>query len=121
MRDAVLSKVPAVLVSGMYAVAPLIGGALTVLFVRFDVHGPVAMFGAAGVCFAVRMLALKFDLALPLSRHRQPDPPPRVPSPLDDMPTVRLPVVRLKNTIPQSIPREPWMDAPTVRRPRSTR
>jgi uncharacterized membrane protein YeiH len=70
-RDVLLSNVPAVFRSDIYAVAALAGAAVVVI--GDALHLPTtatALLGAA-LCFGLRMLAVRFDWHLP--RARVPD------------------------------------------------
>jgi uncharacterized membrane protein YeiH len=65
LRDVLVRQIPAVLHSGLYAVPALIGAAITVVAVVGGVYGVTAAMVAAAACFAVRMLAVAFDLNAP--------------------------------------------------------
>jgi uncharacterized membrane protein YeiH len=68
LRDVLIRQVPSVLSSGLYAIPALAGAALVVLATLGGVDqvlgAPVAL-GAAGVCFAIRMVGLHFRLEAP--------------------------------------------------------
>jgi uncharacterized membrane protein YeiH len=68
VRDVLIRQVPGVLSSGLYAIPALVGAALVVLGTSSGVNqvlgAPVAL-GAAGVCFAIRMVGLYFGLDAP--------------------------------------------------------
>lgn len=68
VRDVLIRRVPGVLSSGLYAVPALVGASLLVLATVVgigDVPGaPVALI-AAGVCFLIRMVGLRFRLNAP--------------------------------------------------------
>jgi uncharacterized membrane protein YeiH len=68
VRDVLIRQVPSVLSSGLYAVPALVGAALVVLASSGGVNevlgAPVAL-GAAGVCFAIRMVGLHYGLDAP--------------------------------------------------------
>jgi uncharacterized membrane protein YeiH len=68
MRDVLLSKVPDVLVSDIYALAALAGASLVVIGVWL--HWPEVPTGIAGavLCFGLRVLALRFKWHLPSAR-----------------------------------------------------
>jgi uncharacterized membrane protein YeiH len=65
IRDVLVMRVPSVLTSGLYAVPALVGASITVAAVGIGVYGVPAAALAAAVCFAIRMLALRYDLNLP--------------------------------------------------------
>ncbi|WP_040339514.1 trimeric intracellular cation channel family protein [Candidatus Blastococcus massiliensis] len=74
LRDVLIRRVPSVLSSGLYAVPALFGATVVVVADLLDARGPVAAVGAAGVCFAIRMLGVHFDVNAPFppgSRNRQ--------------------------------------------------
>ncbi|MDT7580944.1 MAG: hypothetical protein QOK35_2208 [Pseudonocardiales bacterium] len=68
VRDVLIRQVPGVLSSGLYAIPALVGAALAVVAAGSGVDrvlgAPVAL-GAAGVCFAIRMVGLHFGLDAP--------------------------------------------------------
>lgn len=68
VRDVLIRQVPSVLSSGMYAIPALAGAALAVAATSSGVDqvlgAPVAL-GAAAVCFAIRMVGLRFGLDAP--------------------------------------------------------
>ena len=78
VRDVLIQRLPSVLSTGLYAVPALVAAALTVLAARTgvdDVLGAPAALGAALVCFAIRMVGLRFGLDAPRppgSRDRRP-------------------------------------------------
>ena len=68
VRDVLIRQVPAVLRTGLYAIPALVAAALVVLATRVgvdDVLGAPAALVAAGACFAIRMLGLRFRLNAP--------------------------------------------------------
>ena len=54
--------------SGLYAIPALIGAGLTVAAWRAGFHGLAPAALAAGACFAVRMVGVRYDLNAPLPR-----------------------------------------------------
>jgi uncharacterized membrane protein YeiH len=68
VRDVLIRRVPSVLSSGLYAIPALVGAAVAVLAATSGLNrvlgAPVAL-GAAGVCFAIRMVGLRFGLDAP--------------------------------------------------------
>ena len=68
LRDVLIRRVPSVLSSGLYAIPALVGAALAVISTSTGVNqvlgAPVAV-GAAAVCFAIRMVGLRFGLDAP--------------------------------------------------------
>jgi uncharacterized membrane protein YeiH len=78
IRDVLIRRVPSVLSSGLYAIPALIGATAVVLARELGASGPVAIIGAAVLCFAIRMVGLRYDLNAPA-----PLAPP-TPEPRDD-------------------------------------
>jgi uncharacterized membrane protein YeiH len=68
IRDVLIGRVPSVLSSGLYAVPALLGATVTVVAVRLHVYGIVAALLAAGLCFGVRMIGVRFNLNAPAPR-----------------------------------------------------
>jgi uncharacterized membrane protein YeiH len=65
LRDVLIREVPAVLSSGLYAIPALVGALVLVGGDRIGVADlPAAVLGAA-VCFAIRMLGVRFGLDAP--------------------------------------------------------
>ena len=68
LRDVLIRRIPSVLSSGLYAIPALVGAALVVVAISSGVNqvlgAPVAL-GAAGVCFVIRMVGLRFRLDAP--------------------------------------------------------
>ena len=73
MRDVLLNRVPAVLRADLYAVVALAGAAVVV--VGHWLHWPptVSAIGGAGLCFLLRVLALRYDWHLPVAPGLAPD------------------------------------------------
>ena len=75
VRDVLIRQVPGVLSSGLYAIPALVGAALVVVADSGGVDqvlgAPVAL-GAAGVCFVIRMVGLRFGLDAPKPPGRSP-------------------------------------------------
>ena len=76
IRDVLIRRIPAVLSSGLYAVPALIGAAVTVVARELGLGGVVTEVGAAVVCFAIRMVGVRYDLNAPF--------PPTPPAPESD-------------------------------------
>src|SRR5690606_37726584 len=74
-RDVLLSEIPAVLRSDLYAVAALAGAAVVVAGHVLDVPFVVTAVVGGLVCFGLRMLAIRRGWGLPLARER---PVPKV-------------------------------------------
>jgi uncharacterized membrane protein YeiH len=66
VRDVLIREIPSVLSSGLYAVPALVAATATVVAIRLDVYGLPVAIGAAAVCFAIRMLGVRFDLNAPM-------------------------------------------------------
>ncbi|NNC23397.1 trimeric intracellular cation channel family protein [Salinisphaera sp. USBA-960] len=70
-RDVLVARVPAVLSGELYAVAALAGATLVVIGAQLA-WPPVAItLVGAGVCFAIRLGALRRGWRLPVARHRK--------------------------------------------------
>ena len=65
VRDVMIGRVPTVLSSGLYAVPALVGAAITVVGVDLGVRGWAVTSAAAVVCFAIRLIGIRFDLNAP--------------------------------------------------------
>src|SRR3954451_21024205 len=75
LRDVLIRQIPSVLTSGLYAIPALVGAALTVVTIRLGAYGITAALVAAGVCFGIRMLGVRFDLNAP-TPPLPPEPDP---------------------------------------------
>ena len=68
IRDVLIRRVPDVLRTGLYAIPALVAAALVALTARIgvdEVLGAPAALAAAAVCFAIRMVGLRFRLDAP--------------------------------------------------------
>ena len=65
IRDVLIGRIPTVLRSELYAIPALIGAGCAWAADRLGYHGTVAALGAAAVCFAIRMIGIRFDLHAP--------------------------------------------------------
>lgn len=65
VRDMMLKRVPTVLRSELYAIPALLAAVGTVLAVRTHLYGVPAAVVAAALCFALRMVGVRFDLHAP--------------------------------------------------------
>ncbi|MHB1536725.1 MAG: trimeric intracellular cation channel family protein, partial [Acidimicrobiales bacterium] len=68
IRDVVIRKVPTVLTSGLYAIPAACGATLTALALEFHFYDGAIAVAAAAVCFTIRMVGVRFDLNVPVSR-----------------------------------------------------
>ena len=68
VRDLLVREVPGVLRSGLYAIPALIGAAIVVLAYEEGNYSVVFPIIGAGVCFAIRMAGLHWDLNLPVAK-----------------------------------------------------
>jgi uncharacterized membrane protein YeiH len=73
LRDVLLGRVPSVLSSGLYAIPALVGAAILVAARALGLQGLVAALVAAGVCFAIRVVGIRYDLDAPAPRHTSAD------------------------------------------------
>lgn len=65
IRDALVGQVPTVLRTELYAIPAMVATIATVAAISLDVYSlPVAL-AAAGVCFVIRMLGVRFNLHAP--------------------------------------------------------
>jgi uncharacterized membrane protein YeiH len=68
-RDILLAEVPTVLRADLYAVAALAGAAVVVIASRLGLpYAPAAIVGA-GLCFGLRVAAMRFNWRLPVARN----------------------------------------------------
>jgi uncharacterized membrane protein YeiH len=68
LRDVLIRRIPSVLTSGLYATPALLGAAATVLALEEGHYGLPAAMAAAGLCFLVRMLGVRYGLNAPRPR-----------------------------------------------------
>lgn len=68
LRDVLVSEIPTVLRSELYAVAALAGATVVVIGDRLPVPASVAMIAGALLCFGLRVVALRRDWRLPTPR-----------------------------------------------------
>lgn len=68
LRDVLIREVPSVLTSGLYAIPALVGAFIVVVADRIGAAGLLAAIIAAGVCFAIRMLGVRYDVQAPRPR-----------------------------------------------------
>jgi uncharacterized membrane protein YeiH len=74
LRDVLLREIPVVLRTGLYAIPALIGAAIVVAAAQSGTHNLAFPIIGAGVCFAIRLAGLYFDLAVPrASPQNDPD------------------------------------------------
>ena len=67
-RDLLVARTPAVLRSDLYALAALAGAALVVVGHRLNWPIVPTAIAAAGICFGLRLLAIRYDWNLPVAR-----------------------------------------------------
>jgi uncharacterized membrane protein YeiH len=75
LRDVLVRQVPTVLRSGLYAIPALVGATVLVVLTLLGVYGLVTAVGAAAVCFAIRMVGVRYNLDAP----KPPAPPEPTP------------------------------------------
>lgn len=73
LRDVLTQRVPIVLRSELYAIPALIAATIVVVTSRLDVYGLAVALIAAGVCFAIRMVGVRYDLNAPKPPRRMLD------------------------------------------------
>lgn len=71
LRDILILRIPVVLRSELYAIPALVAAGLTVVIVHLDAYGIGTALAAAAVCFAVRMLGVRYDLNAPEPPRRR--------------------------------------------------
>jgi uncharacterized membrane protein YeiH len=82
IRDVMIGRIPTVLRNELYAIPALVAAGLTVAASKAGLAGLPAALGAAGVCFIIRMLGVRFGINAPrppTDRRNDPagvDPPP---------------------------------------------
>lgn len=75
VRDVLVSEIPTVLRTELYAVAALIGAAVVVGGKMLDLPSAAAAAVGAVLCFALRLIAMRRGWQLPIARSlKQPDP-----------------------------------------------
>ena len=72
LRDVLIREIPTVLTSGLYAIPALVGAFIVVVADRIGAAGLPAAVISAGVCFAIRMLGVRFDVQAPRPRTSSP-------------------------------------------------
>ena len=65
LRDVLIREIPAVLSSGLYAIPALVGAFLAVCGERLGAPELPAAVGAAAVCFAIRMVGVRYRIDAP--------------------------------------------------------
>ena len=65
LRDIMLREVPVVLHTGLYAIPALIGASVLVVVSELDVDSTAVPVVAAGLCFAIRLAGMPFDINAP--------------------------------------------------------
>jgi uncharacterized membrane protein YeiH len=65
LRDVLIREVPSVLTSGLYAIPALVGAVLVVSADAWGVALVPAALVAAGACFAIRMVGVRYDVDAP--------------------------------------------------------
>ena len=75
VRDVLVSEIPTVLRTELYAVAALIGAAVMVSGRRLHLPSAAAASAGAVLCFGLRLIAMRRHWQLPIARPlKQPDP-----------------------------------------------
>jgi uncharacterized membrane protein YeiH len=72
LRDVMVRQIPTVLRSELYAIPALIGATATVAVTLLGVYGLATAVGAAGLCFGIRMIGVRYSLNAPM-----PPAPPK--------------------------------------------
>ncbi|MGW0889883.1 trimeric intracellular cation channel family protein [Saccharopolyspora sp. NPDC002578] len=71
LRDVLIRRVPAVLVSDLYAVPALVGAAIVVVASYAGLGSLLGVLLASVTCFAIRMLGVVFELQVPSALGRR--------------------------------------------------
>lgn len=71
LRDVVIRRVPSLLTSDFYAVPALVGAALTTAALRLELYGLATSLTAVAVCFAIRMVGVRYKLHVPVAPRRE--------------------------------------------------
>lgn len=77
VRDVLLREIPVVLRADLYAVPALLGATVLVAGHGADVHETLLPLVAAAVCVGVRLLGVRYRIALPLAPSERREPPGR--------------------------------------------
>lgn len=72
LRDVLLSEVPSVMRADLYAVAALAGAVVVVSGDLLHVPSAITALLGAGVCFVLRMAAIRYHLRLPIAHPTAP-------------------------------------------------
>lgn len=75
VRDVLIRRIPSVLSSGLYAIPALVGATALVFVSELGGYSLGTAIGAAVVCFAIRMVGVRYGLNAPAPRAA-PDPEP---------------------------------------------
>ena len=70
LRDVLLGRIPTVLSSGLYAIPALDGATATVVAHELGMPGLAGALVAAGLCFGIRVVGIRYDLNAPTPRAR---------------------------------------------------
>lgn len=73
IRDVLIGRIPTVLRSELYAIPALVGAGCAAAAHSFGYHGTAVALGAALVCFAIRLVGIRFDLHAPRPPGRRHD------------------------------------------------
>jgi uncharacterized membrane protein YeiH len=65
MRDVLIGRIPVVLRSELYAIPALAGALVVVVADQLGASAALPAIGAAGLCFTIRMLGVRFRLDAP--------------------------------------------------------
>ena len=82
LRDILVSETPAVFRGEVYALAALAGAAVVVIGDQFSISPTIAALTGAGLCFAIRIFALRHGWELPIAIPPEAissDGPPPIP------------------------------------------
>jgi uncharacterized membrane protein YeiH len=65
VRDMLIARVPVILRSELYAIPALVAATVVVVTEKAGVYGTVAAIAAAGLCFTIRVVGLRYRLNAP--------------------------------------------------------
>ena len=77
VRDVLVREIPVVLRGGLYAIPALLGAGIVVLAYREGNYSVAFPIIGAAVCFAIRMVGLRYDLNLPAAKDLPESVDPR--------------------------------------------
>ncbi len=65
IRDVLVGQVPSVMREGLYAIPAIVGAGITVTAIELGLGGLIAALVAAGICFLIRIVGMRYKLNAP--------------------------------------------------------